>query len=357
MSRKNFEKPTMVLKFINFASAFFSVFSFALVVGRYESSSETVEELAGLFDSNTFAAIITICNAIGVALLIAYQMLVSSIYKKRKISLFFHIFLLLVTPFGPLHTSFCIKPHECYSTIDIIIFFQLCRIFPLLLATLPLTSYYNSYDPGKFPLSSPSYFAIKCLQTYHKALFYLFLYLFGMFFTAYALKITERRNMAFDGYECYFNCLWNAMITGDNIGYGDMIPKTLLGRIVASIWAVYGYITIWLFLVFASNFFTLTHKEFLVYRDINLITKASKLIAKFLSRKNFSKELKDFTQERKKCYKGQFDFGALLVKFTDRAPLDLRGVDRKVDLLSKNLDEILSNLDGIEKLCERVKCK
>ncbi len=42
------------------------------------------------------------------------------------------------------------------------------------------------------------------------------------------------------GFESYENCLWSTFITMSTVGYGDYYPKTILGRTVMIIAAIFG---------------------------------------------------------------------------------------------------------------------
>ena len=340
-------RPTTVLKLINLGSSTCSLVSLFTVIYHYESVSRILED--ALFSFNDISMIVAtlIFNALGLILLVFHQFRVPRIYKKSKLSLCAHIIIIAISPITSTSLLICIPysyTYTCYSIPDLLLLLMLLRIFPFILSLLQFTSYYTDYDSINFPLLSPSFFACKCVYTYHKAMFHLFLFLLGMVLAGYGLKISERRADPDGIFEDLRNCIWNTFVTGDNIGFGDMYPKTVLGRAIISVWAVTGGVFIWLYILAASDVFTLTHREFYVYRDINLAEKAGRLICKFIGRKEYCKELKEFKEERNRLYKGQLCFGQVLNNFSDKAPRDFRKVHENLKLLEESMNKLLESV-------------
>lgn len=57
------------------------------------------------------------------------------------------------------------------------------------------------------------------------------------------------------------NTIWNVIITMTTVGYGDIYPKTTMGRIIGVIIALWGLFLVSIFTVTLSNLFTFTPGE------------------------------------------------------------------------------------------------
>lgn len=57
------------------------------------------------------------------------------------------------------------------------------------------------------------------------------------------------------------NTIWNVIITMTTVGYGDIYPKTTMGRIIGVIIALWGLFLVSIFTVTLSNLFTFSHGE------------------------------------------------------------------------------------------------
>ena len=51
------------------------------------------------------------------------------------------------------------------------------------------------------------------------------------------------------------NSIWNVIITMTTVGYGDIYPKTTMGRLVGVIVAMWGLFLVSMFTVTLSNLF------------------------------------------------------------------------------------------------------
>ena len=57
------------------------------------------------------------------------------------------------------------------------------------------------------------------------------------------------------------NTIWNVIITMTTVGYGDIYPKTTMGRTIGVIVALWGLFLVSIFTVTLSNLFTFTTGE------------------------------------------------------------------------------------------------
>jgi len=57
------------------------------------------------------------------------------------------------------------------------------------------------------------------------------------------------------------NCMWNVIITLTTVGYGDLYPKTLMGRIVGVVIAFWGVFIVSFFVVTLNNMLSFSPNE------------------------------------------------------------------------------------------------
>lgn len=95
-------------------------------------------------------------------------------------------------------------------------------------------------------------------------LFIFTLYLFSIPFFGWMLRIAERPLIHVDksnnGYD-YANAMWNVIITMTTVGYGDLYPKTFLGRMVTFFICIWGTCIMSLMVVAITNVFNLDSSE------------------------------------------------------------------------------------------------
>ena len=74
----------------------------------------------------------------------------------------------------------------------------------------------------------------------------------------YCLRIFERLFTEFSGqdFNLLQNNIWNVIITMTTVGYGDIYPKTTMGRVVGVVIALWGLFLVSIFTVTLSNLFT-----------------------------------------------------------------------------------------------------
>lgn len=79
----------------------------------------------------------------------------------------------------------------------------------------------------------------------------------------YDLRIFERQFSEFSNQDFGLlqNNIWNVIITMTTVGYGDIYPKTTMGRIVGIIIALWGLFLVSIFTVTLSNLFTFSMGE------------------------------------------------------------------------------------------------
>lgn len=99
-------------------------------------------------------------------------------------------------------------------------------------------------------------FIMKCLLR-DSPLFYIICILFsGVFFFGWTKNIAEspidRLNLGFQEHSFYNSC-WESIVTMSSVGYGDIYPKTYLGRIISFLEIIFGVSVISMSVVTLNN--------------------------------------------------------------------------------------------------------
>lgn len=115
-------------------------------------------------------------------------------------------------------------------------------------------------------------FVIKCMMSKQPIKFILFMFIFGMVFFGYAYRITEAPLLVKDSsvdLSSYFDCCWLAVLVMTTVGYGDVYPRTTLGRLITFILTVYGAVVVSLMVSFVTQELQLSLGELKAYAVIN----------------------------------------------------------------------------------------
>jgi Ion channel len=80
---------------------------------------------------------------------------------------------------------------------------------------------------------------------------------------SYCLRMFERQLAVQSGQDfgLLTNSIWNVFITMTTVGYGDIYPKTSMGRVIGIVVALWGLFLVSIFTVTLSNLFTFSTGE------------------------------------------------------------------------------------------------
>lgn len=134
-------------------------------------------------------------------------------------------------------------------------------------------------------------YVIKCMMREMPIRFILTMFFFGTIFFGYAYRIVEAPLLAVDrsiDLSSYFDCCWLVMLVMTTVGYGDVYPRTLLGRLITFLVVVYGAVVVSLMVNFVTQELQLSLGELKAYAVINrlelkneLREKSAQIINKF----------------------------------------------------------------------------
>lgn len=134
-----------------------------------------------------------------------------------------------------------------------------------------------------YGFSSDLKFALKCklLIEPERAVCVMFISTVCLF--AYMIRIFElpylRQTHQDTRFDSYFNAVWFTMITLTTIGYGDVSPGSIPGKIITMLLAFWGAIFLALLVATVSNIFNLTTEQEQALRHVRLTRHAASAIS------------------------------------------------------------------------------
>ena len=183
--------------------------------------------------------------------------------KKKKQVLSRHFFLelliLSIFPYPTMRSTFSILQsvrlnkndgideyvHLCYTVSELFYVFIYIRLLFLLRALFNFTPYQDNharYYCARYGTKANVRFSIRCmLRT--RPFFMIMLFILPSFFVlGIFLRVFERPygDVSELNFDSYLNSVWCCAVTMATIGYGDLYPGTLFGRIVAVLCAMWG---------------------------------------------------------------------------------------------------------------------
>ena len=338
------------LKFINLGSCIASVASLVLMADLYSKHWGNFDLMVKEFDcAYSRHALALFSNSLAVFLLLVHQFYSSSLFKKSLISLYLHIAVHLISPVLPSSTLVCVSydyQEICYSVNDLVIILMFVRIFLLYMALIQFTMFFDIYCFTTIKSIGPTYFASKCLMTQHKILMCAGIILAGNHYCAYILSVLESRggnpnlvNMV--------NANWCAFISGFSIGLGDLYPHTILGRSITVLWIFFASAFSWYFALAVSDCFTMNRIQFLVYKDINRMTKAIRFIEAWMLNPYYLKEKQEFRNEMRRQYTSPNNYGTFIIDLYEIPPEDLRPAFVRLNILEKNYESLYCSIEDV----------
>ena len=144
--------------------------------------------------------------------------------------------------------------------------FMWLRVYFILRSIFNYSIYTDAYSKKlcqSYGFSSGVRFTFKCYMIGSPEWTVIILFSSTIMILAYILRVFElpyfRYADEYSQFDHYFNSIWVVIITLTTVGYGDIAPSTLPGRVVAMIIALWGAFLISLLVVTTSSIFELSH--------------------------------------------------------------------------------------------------
>lgn len=122
--------------------------------------------------------------------------------------------------------------------------------------TQKINTYSDSYG-----FSANVRFTYKCLITKYPGLSVLFTMILSILILAYQLRIFELNYYRAIGqidFEQYTSAIWVIIITMGTVGFGDLVPYSIFGRLIVIFTSLWGALIITLVVMVLRNLFSLT---------------------------------------------------------------------------------------------------
>lgn len=224
----------------------------------------------------------------------------SFLSKKNIISIVANTCLLLICPIPFLNrmkncsVNTATGKTICYEYNDYMHILQFYKLYFIVKAFSANTEFASSSSHRAcqiYGFKNSNTFVIKCMMRQIPIKFILFMFFFGTVFFGYAFRITESPLLVQDksvDLTSYFDCCWLSVLIMTTVGYGDVYPRTVMGRIITFIVAVYGSAVVSLMVSFVTQELQLSLGELKAYAVINrlelkqqLKQKSAEIINKF----------------------------------------------------------------------------
>ena len=271
---------------------------------------------------------------------------------------------------------------ECeYDLNDVLTFICLFRIYVIFRWFIFLTEIYTSRANRLSHLIGTELTRGFALRSFILDSPFSFLLLYGtttILFLSFMLKISEgpyyTSDMGINDYRKIKNCIWNVFVTMTTVGYGDMYPSTVLGKIIILVCCLVGVFITSLVTIsiqnivtmnkYEENSFNLRHDEILEGKNQrNAANFFIKSIKYYIANKNYNHRRKNDTDDKnKKKLKGEFEESlynkiASEKKFEEFARFcrnTYQAVNEK-ELLNEKMDEFQGDLNDINDLNGEIK--
>lgn len=129
-------------------------------------------------------------------------------------------------------------------------------------------------------------FAVRCLMIVNPSIFNTILYLGSILLFAQGIRICEapiaRVTEEMNHFD-YINAIWSVILTMTTVGYGDIYPRTTIGRVVYFLCAMFGVVVVSMIVVTVMNMLEMSSTESKAFTVIKKTTSRKNLIHKSAS--------------------------------------------------------------------------
>jgi len=161
-----------------------------------------------------------------------------------------------------------IEPITYYMS-DILMAFMFLRLWFVFRTIMSRSKYLDAYSKNlckMYGFSTNTRFALKCYFKNHPERTFACIFVLSIFLLSYLIRIFElpffrETETDFGGRLDLFNSVWLISITVTSVGYGDVVPHTNPGKMIAIIAAFWGAFLISLLVVAATHLFDLNRNQ------------------------------------------------------------------------------------------------
>jgi hypothetical protein len=154
-----------------------------------------------------------------------------------------------------------------YLMSDFILVAMFVRMLFLLRATINYSIFLDIYSKKlckSYGFSANLRFAFKGFMKSKPGMAVAVVMSISVLILAYALRVFELPYGVTVGsiaWDAYFDAIWCTIITMTTVGYGDVVPSTMFGRMVAIVAAIWGTFLISLLILSVGNIFAMNYQE------------------------------------------------------------------------------------------------
>lgn len=188
---------------------------------------------------------------------------------------YFDTYITLVSDSGPV----------TFLLSDFLLAFMFLRLFFLIRTCFNYSIYTDAISKKvckSYGFNCDVKFAIKCKLLIDPEMAVSVMFICTVCIFAYLVRIFEMplsRLSKSQEYESYFNSVWFTVVTLTTIGYGDISPGTVPGKIMTIILGFWGAIFMALLVPTVSNIFNLSPDQELALRRVRLTRQAAQAIS------------------------------------------------------------------------------
>lgn len=176
----------------------------------------------------------------------------------------YYDFIITIPAMNPTKTG---SVNVYYLFSDFILAFMFVRVIFLMRAWINYSIFMDIYSKKlckSYGFTANVRFAFKCFIRANPGITVGLMLFFSVLILAYLIRIFELPygfTVGVITWNAYFDSIWCTIITMTTVGYGDVVPATLFGRLFAITAAIWGTFLISLLILSVGNIFNLTYQE------------------------------------------------------------------------------------------------
>eukprot|EP00347_Sterkiella_histriomuscorum_P010295 403376853 len=246
-----------------------------------------------------------------------------------------------------------------YDVNDLLLFFCFIRIYLLCRYTLIMTQFMNPRSQRVCQMNgceANSMFAIKSIMKQKPYTILWTTMVVSTVIFGYQLRIFEGPVSQASGqdFNSMINSMWNVLITMTTVGYGDIYPKSLMGRVVGVIVCFWGVFIVSFFVVTLNNMLTFSPNEeksynllLRLYYKEELKFKATQVLSSAFRQKNI-KQKQPYNKD--KILSSLRNFRSYMIDFQQaaRTVRSFYEADTDVEIMQKLIENLMEDVSSLK---------